>query len=171
MNYPSLQLYSGIVVGSSLLDVGLRWYRSRTHIHKNPTKVGLAVASTMQNLSFLIPVAWAGYRSWQAIVNPVGGPVDKILATIAVAIPFGSASFIAAGFGLNPLFALGAPRAPKDLTAHFTPLICNLFRVLNVAATSLLFTAGKISLSSTLLTTSACLTAMVAQNSFSEAIH
>jgi hypothetical protein len=163
INNSYFQLYAATIVGSSLLDLGCRFYSYKTHKHDNQAKIGLAISRTLQNTSFVMPIIWIGYNFWKSNVNVVHSGTKNVLAAAAFALTVGYPSYVILEIGLNPVFALGAPRFPKDLTAYFTNSICNVFRVLNITAIYVSLSSGKISLPSALIAISACLVTMVAQ--------
>lgn len=164
INNSYFQLYAATIVGSSLLDLGCRIYSYKTHKHDNQAKIGLAISRTLQNTSFVMPIIWIGYNFWRSNIHHVNHSGTKnVLTAAAFALTVGYPSYVIIEIGLNPVFALGAPRYPKDLTAYFTDHICNAFRVLNITAIYVSLSSGKISLPSALITISACLVTMVAQ--------
>jgi hypothetical protein len=110
-----------------------------------------------------MPTFWIGYQFWKSIIHINDPIIPKISAMALTALPFGFASYLILGLGLNPMLALSPLRAPKDLTAYLTNSVCNIFRVLNITAVSVSLSSGKVSLPSALITISACLVTMVAQ--------
>jgi hypothetical protein len=163
INIPYFQFYTGIIVGSSLLDLGCQIYNSQTHKHSKQSKIVLAISRALQNTSFVMPIFWIGYQSWKSTIHVNDPMTAKITAAAFTALPFGFVSYLILGLGLNPVFALGPPRTPKDLTVYLTNSVCNIFRILNITAVSASLSSGKISLPSALVTISACLVTMVAQ--------
>lgn len=166
INFSYFQLYARLIVGSSLLDLGFRSYRSRTQNHDSQTKIGLAVSRALQNVSFVLPIIWVGYKGWKVIHVKHDPLVSQLLTAATGVLPlFGFASYLVVGLGLNPVFvALGPPREIKYLREDLTPLICNLFRILNMSALSVLLLTGKVSRPSAFLAIGACLITMVAQH-------
>lgn len=163
MNIKSLYLpaYSGLLVGSSLLDLGFRAYSAK--VDDSSSRIGLAVSRSLHNLAFVMPVAWLGYRIWKFQISQ-GDPLTmKLLKAVCTAFPSGVVIYIFIGLAANPIVAQLRSKGPKDVTPLLTPHICNLFRVLNTVAVTITLAQGRISRLSACLALSACIATGVAQ--------
>ena len=167
-SYSYSELFTGLLCGSSLVDIGLRIYHARTPKYDEQTKIGLAVSQTFQNMSFIIPIIWGAHRMWESMVN-VHDPITtitKIGSALATAPPFVYVGCFSIFYGLFPLKALQPLRGGKDLTRIFAHTISNVFRLLNGATVSMLFKQDKISLPSIILSLSTCLITGLAHGYF-----
>ena len=163
MNIKSLYLpvYSGLLVGSSLLDLGFRAYSAK--VDDRSSRIGLAVSRSLHNLAFVMPLAWLGYRIWKFQITPNDPLTKKLLTAAPTAITSGVVIYIFGGLAANPIDAQFPSKEPKDLRPAFTPYICNLFRVLNTIAIPIALAQGRISRLSACRALSACTATGVAQ--------
>jgi hypothetical protein len=161
---PYFELYAKTVFASNLCDLGVGVYNSKYHNDSKAFKIGWAVIKTVENLSFFMPVAGWCLNQCVPVIKEQAISLDlKVMLTASVALPCAFLGYIVAGFGANPLRALGRPRAPKDLTGPLDPFISDVFRALNITAVTIGACNGNISVPVALLTNSTCLLSILMQ--------
>lgn len=166
INSSTIQAYSGIMVGSSVLDLGIRAYGFANNSKKDPIRISLAVSRTVQSFSFAIPIIAIEYKYWKSVNALMAkDPLKARILAAGFVIIFSYA--VVAGiiaFGAFPVMALIKPDQGSKSIKKITPYICNLFRVANIACLSIMLSKRKISRPFGSLAIAACFVTALAQH-------